>query len=447
HAISDSPCDSSIATSTRPSQLEGRMLELWLRLRLRMREDVLDHVIANRAVEVTYEALGGLGYRIVATSQQSAAMSERIGTLEWDNMRLRGITMPTATRSGMTQYAINELIAKHVKKALNAYDAAKNLATETKMENDQQDDNVEANLNNGNDNGNGNGNPNVNNEAHINSHKRTVGVDAAYAITWKALMKLMTERFQDLTLLCIMMVPKEEDKIKKYIGGLLDSIQGNVIAAEPVRLQDAIRIANNLMDHKLKGYTIKNSENIEDQNIARAYTVGNNVKRRGYARVLPYCNKCKMHHKGPCMVKCGTARGNEIQKMETGFWNLTVKEEEDKIKKYIGGLLDSIQGNVIAAEPVRLQDAIRIANNLMDHKLKGYTIKNSENIEDQNIARAYTVGNNVERRGYARVLPYCNKCIMHHKGPCMVKCGTARGQEILAMSVEGQNIIEMSVPS
>ncbi|GJT71250.1 hypothetical protein Tco_1030536 [Tanacetum coccineum] len=69
-----------------------------------------------------------------------------------------------------------------------------------------------------------------------NSHKRTVGVDDAYAMTWKALMKLMTERFQELTLLCTKMVSELEDKVEKYIGGLLDSIQENVIVVEPVRL-------------------------------------------------------------------------------------------------------------------------------------------------------------------------------------------------------------------
>ncbi|GJV68185.1 hypothetical protein Tco_1483694 [Tanacetum coccineum] len=57
------------------------------------------------------------------------------------------------------------------------------------------------------------------------------------------------------------MVPEEDDKVEKYIGGLLDSIQGNVIVVEPVRFQDAICIANNLMDQKLKGYAIKNAEN------------------------------------------------------------------------------------------------------------------------------------------------------------------------------------------
>ncbi|GKG63013.1 hypothetical protein Tco_0638660, partial [Tanacetum coccineum] len=42
--------------------------------------------------------------------------------------------MPTATRSRMTQDAINELIAKRVEEALQAYDAAKNPGTKTEIE-------------------------------------------------------------------------------------------------------------------------------------------------------------------------------------------------------------------------------------------------------------------------------------------------------------------------
>ncbi|GKG37658.1 reverse transcriptase domain-containing protein, partial [Tanacetum coccineum] len=101
----------------------------------------------------------------------------------------------------------------------------------------------------------------------------TVGVDVAYAMTWKTFMKLMTEvychrneiqrmatefwnltvkgndltaynhRFQELTLLCTKMVLEEEDQVERYIRGLSDNIQVNVIAAEPTRLQDAVRIA------------------------------------------------------------------------------------------------------------------------------------------------------------------------------------------------------------
>nr|GEW60719.1 hypothetical protein [Tanacetum cinerariifolium] len=76
-----------------------------------------------------------------------------------------------------------------------------------------------------------------------NSHKRTIGVDVAYAMKWAGLMKLMTEvycprnevqkmetelwnltvkgndltaytqRFQELILLCTRMVPDEEDRV------------------------------------------------------------------------------------------------------------------------------------------------------------------------------------------------------------------------------------------
>ncbi|GJZ91593.1 putative reverse transcriptase domain-containing protein [Tanacetum coccineum] len=106
---------------------------------------------------------------------------------------------------------------------------------------------------------------------------------------------------------------------------LLITSQGNVIAAEPTRLQDAVRIANNLMDQKLKGYAVRNAENKRrldnnygnnrgqqpphkrqntgGQNVARAYVAGNNEEKK-YEGNFPLCNKCKLHHLGPCTVRC-----------------------------------------------------------------------------------------------------------------------------------------------
>nr|GEW09964.1 putative reverse transcriptase domain-containing protein [Tanacetum cinerariifolium] len=74
-------------------------------------------------------------------------------------------------------------------------------------------------------------------------------------------MAIYTQRFQEVTMMCTKMVFEEEDQVEKFIRGLPDNIQGNVIAAEPTRLQDVVRIANNLMDKKLKGYAVKNAEN------------------------------------------------------------------------------------------------------------------------------------------------------------------------------------------
>ncbi|GJS28576.1 putative reverse transcriptase domain-containing protein [Tanacetum coccineum] len=125
------------------------------------------------------------------------------------------------------------------------------------------------------------------------------------------------------------MVPDEEDRVERFIGGLPDNIQGNVIAANPARLQDAIRIANQLMDKKVQGYAARSAENkrrmesnlrdnrgqqppfkrqnTSGQNVARAYTAGNN-ERKGYVGPLPYCNKCRMHHEGLCTMRCGNCK-------------------------------------------------------------------------------------------------------------------------------------------
>ncbi|GJR53875.1 putative reverse transcriptase domain-containing protein [Tanacetum coccineum] len=151
-----------------------------------------------------------------------------------------------------------------------------------------------------------------------NSHKRTIGIEVTYAMIWVELMKLMTEVY----------CPRNEDKVERFVEGLPDNIQGNVIAAEPTKLQDAIRVANNLMDQKLKGYArsaenkrrLENNprdnrgqqlvfklQNVGGQNVARANTTGNNEKK-GYIRSLPYCNKCKLHHAGPCTVRCGNCK-------------------------------------------------------------------------------------------------------------------------------------------
>ncbi|GKE40846.1 reverse transcriptase domain-containing protein, partial [Tanacetum coccineum] len=266
----------------------------------------------------------------------------------------------TITRSGMTPEAIEELVNRQVKESLAAYEAtraANALEAENQSQNGNGDDNGNGGNGNGGDrnggNGNGgNGNPNENNKdarpvarectyqdfmkcqplnfkgtegvvglikcalTWWNSNKRTIGAEAAFAMSWRELVKLMAEVY----------CPRNE--IQKMESELTppDNIQGNVIAAEPTKLQDVVRIANNLMDQKLKGYAVKNAENkrrlevnqrdnrgqqppfkrpnVGGQNVARAYTAGNN-ERKSYNGPLPLCNKCKLHHEGPCTVRCG----------------------------------------------------------------------------------------------------------------------------------------------
>nr|GEX12864.1 putative reverse transcriptase domain-containing protein [Tanacetum cinerariifolium] len=71
-------------------------------------------------------------------------------------------------------------------------------------------------------------------------------------------MATYTQRFQELIMMCTKMVSEEEDWVEKFIGGLPNNIQGN---------------------------------NTVGQNVARAYTTGNNEKR-DYKGVLPYYNRC-----------------------------------------------------------------------------------------------------------------------------------------------------------
>ncbi|GJT98525.1 putative reverse transcriptase domain-containing protein [Tanacetum coccineum] len=283
------------------------------------------------------------------------------------------------TRSGMTPAAIEEMINQRVDAALEARRVNQDL--------ELSNQNGIGNENNRGDNGDGNDNRNVNGRGdrpgahectyqdfmkcqplsfkriegvvglirwsekmetvfHISNcserYQRTIRTDVAYALSWRELLKLMTkvycsrneiqkmetelwnlsvknndmatytQRFQELTMMCTKMVPEEEDRVEKFIGGLPDNIQGNVIAAEPTRLQDAVRIANNLMDQKLKGYAVRNAENkrrlnnnyrnnrgqqpphkrqnTRGQNVARAYMAGNNEKN-GYEGTLPFYNR------------------------------------------------------------------------------------------------------------------------------------------------------------
>ncbi|GJX81252.1 hypothetical protein Tco_0329401 [Tanacetum coccineum] len=158
-------------------------------------------------------------------------------------------TMPsTRSRATMTREVVNELIDRRVAEALENRDAARNLEPLVEGRDEHEDINGGGNGNggvngNGNDNGNrgvnGNGNGGRNGNGNGNGNEGGNGY-GNNNINPRGFML--------------------EDKVERFIGGLLDNIQGNVIAAEPTRLQDAIRVANNLMDQKLKGYA-RNAKN------------------------------------------------------------------------------------------------------------------------------------------------------------------------------------------
>ncbi|GJU61187.1 putative reverse transcriptase domain-containing protein [Tanacetum coccineum] len=176
----------------------------------------------------------------------------------------------------------------------------------------------------------------------------TVGHDVAYAMTWTDLKKKMTDKyclrveikkleaelwnlkvkgtdvigynqhFHELALLCVRMFPEESDNIERYVGGLPDMIYRSVVASKPKTMQEAIEIATELMDKKIRTFAEHQTENKRKQddnhqqpqqqqkkrqNTGRAYTVGSG-KKKPYGGSKSLCAKCNYHQDGPCAPKC-----------------------------------------------------------------------------------------------------------------------------------------------
>nr|GEV74174.1 reverse transcriptase domain-containing protein [Tanacetum cinerariifolium] len=246
-------------------------------------------------------------------SGKRAGLSDRTRSLERENLKNMNIT-----RSGMTPEVIEELVNHRVEETLAAYKEA-HAANAREAKNQSQNGSDGVNRNGGNGNG-GNGNGR-NENPNENGREGVVGLTR-----WFEKMETVFHISNRLQKYQVKMVLEEEDRIERYVGGLPDNIQGNVMYFEPTRLQDAIRLANSLMDQKLKGYAVKNAENkrrmkvnkrdkcgqkgpfkrlnVGGQSMARAYTARNN-ERRQYNGPLPICNKCKLHSEGPCTVRCG----------------------------------------------------------------------------------------------------------------------------------------------
>ncbi|GJZ88113.1 putative reverse transcriptase domain-containing protein [Tanacetum coccineum] len=201
-----------------------------------------------------------------------------------------------------------------------------------------------------------------------NSFAQPIGIEEAYKITWVEFKKLLIKkycprtevqkmeeefyhltvkgndlkayvrRFQELATLCPTMVPDSEKMMEVFIGGLPRSIEGNVTASKPQTLEEAINIAQRLMDqvtkhtpvqvssdHKRKfddRRTFNNNNNYRNTNTNNRYNnhqpqqnrrqetfrsyVVTPTENNGYIGNRPLCKKCTLHHTGPCTVKCNT---------------------------------------------------------------------------------------------------------------------------------------------
>nr|GEX51763.1 hypothetical protein [Tanacetum cinerariifolium] len=161
-------------------------------------------------------------------------------------------------------------------------------------------------------------------------------------------LKPYVRRFQELTVLCPNMVPNIEKLLEAFIEGLPLSIEGNVTASKPQTLEEAINIAQRLMDQVTKHTPVQvssdNKRKFDDirtfnnnsrtntnnrynncqpqqnqrQEAARAYAVTISENNR-YAEDLPLCKRCNFHHTGPCISKCNTC--NKVGHLTKNFQN------------------------------------------------------------------------------------------------------------------------------
>ncbi|GJV89171.1 putative reverse transcriptase domain-containing protein [Tanacetum coccineum] len=151
----------------------------------------------------------------------------------------------------------------------------------------------------------------------------TVGHDVAYAMTWKTLKKMMTDKY----------CPRGE--IKKLEIELWNlKVKGSVMASKPKKMQDAIEFATELMDQKIRTLaklqaenkrkfedTSRNNQNQQQpfkrHNVAHAYTAGPEEKK-------------------PVLPSAPTTKGLAISPgtIEASLLLPTTRESKGKIKEF-----------------------------------------------------------------------------------------------------------------
>ncbi|GJQ94830.1 putative reverse transcriptase domain-containing protein [Tanacetum coccineum] len=196
-----------------------------------------------------------------------------------------------------------------------------------------------------------------------NFHVKTLAHDVAYAMTWKTLKKIMTDKycprgeikkleiemwnlkvkgtdvvsynqhFQELSLMCSRMFPKESDEIEKYVGGLPDMIHSSVMASKPKTMQDAIEFATELMDKKISTFaerqaenkrkfdgTSRNNQNQQQppkrHNVARVYTAG-----PGEKNLTEDLSRCALNTTITIMAR---VLPNATSATELAIWPMTI---------------------------------------------------------------------------------------------------------------------------
>ncbi|GJY78746.1 hypothetical protein Tco_0484547 [Tanacetum coccineum] len=168
-----------------------------------------------------------------------------------------------------------------------------------------------------------------------NGHVRTLGHDAAYAMTWGTFKKKLSDKYCPNGEIKKLEIELWNLKIDKYIGGLPDNIHGNVMSARPKTLDFAIELANDLMDQKLRTYAERQNENkrkADDssrnnhqqqshKSVVQAYDVGSGEKKPyGGSKPMSDC---------PVLKNQGTKARGMVYTLGGGETNQDLQQGDD----------------------------------------------------------------------------------------------------------------------
>ncbi|GJV23025.1 hypothetical protein Tco_1375720 [Tanacetum coccineum] len=127
----------------------------------------------------------------------------------------------------------------------------------------------------------------------------------------------------------------------------------------------------------------------------------------------------------------------EIKKLEIELWNLKVKERmfqqyTEQMPKRTSILPDAqdVGMRLLSCNDLMDQKTPHLRERQSDNKMKADDIPSRKQPRSptakpfnkrQNVAKVYNMGTG-ERKPYGGSLPKCNKCHLHHNGPCTQRC-------------------------
>nr|GEU50462.1 reverse transcriptase domain-containing protein [Tanacetum cinerariifolium] len=280
------------------------------------RIDILNCMLMPEAVECLEQVEEVDSYR---REKERAGLSDRTRSLERENLKVQALLIIERDRV--------DSLCRHMALSLEEF------RQKTIAKNGSDDNN--GNRRNGNDrnrngknrigkDGNvGNGNPNENNR-----DARPVVRECCIRHIMERAQKLMAEVFY----------PRNEDqKMESELWNL--TVKNNDLAAYTQRFQELTMFYTKMRVNRGQQPPFKRP-NVRGQSVAKAYTVGNN-ERRPYNRLFPLCNKCKLHHEGPCTVRCEMC--NKVGHL-TRDWKVTISTtstQKARGKAYVLGRGDA----------------------------------------------------------------------------------------------------------